>query len=278
MNRIKASRSLLLWLIIFIFSLPSVAQVNTITTNEVTEQVANSSNEKSSTDKLKDLSLTNQEIKDTESDFSSPNASEKTKKYRQQTESGDREWGFYGGSFTFHKDLKGESQKAPVFLVGVRYAWTTKNTSSNRFRYYIDFVPLHIVNYRQQRVVQTSPTTTQTISERKTAFGAGFSPIGIQFNWRNDKKVQPFIAGGLGMVFFNRKFPDQRTPTDQRRIGNWFQITADFGFGVEIRNSEKKSFFIGYKYHHMSNGYSAPLNVGYNTNMVYAGMYFMKKK
>jgi len=29
--------------------------------------------------------------------------------------------------FHLHKDLRGESQKAPVVLVGVRYAWTTKD-------------------------------------------------------------------------------------------------------------------------------------------------------
>lgn len=188
----------------------------------------------------------------------------------------NKEWGFYGGSFSFHKDLKGESQKAPVVLFGVRHAWTTKNNPSHRLRYYIDINPLIIVNYRQKRLVQTSPTTIATVGERKTVFGIGIVPVGLQFNWRNSKKFQPYIAGGMGVAIFNKKFPDNRSELEPDRIGNRFQIMPEFGAGVEIRRSADRSYFVGYKYHHMSNGYTAPLNVGYNTNMIYGGMYFQR--
>ncbi len=152
-------------------------------------------------------------------------------------------------------------------LFGIRHAWTTKNNPSHRLRYYIDFDPLIIVNYRERRLVQTSPTTTATIGDRKTVFGVGFTPLGLQFNWRNSKKIQPYIAGGFGVAVFNKKFPDNRSPLQPDKIGNRFQLMPEFGAGVEIRKSETKSYFIGYKYHHLSNGYTAPLNVGYNTNI-----------
>jgi hypothetical protein len=197
-------------------------------------------------------------------------------KYQEQVKTRNREWGYYGGSFTFHKDLKGESQKAPVVLFGIRHAWTTKNNPSHRLRYYMDLNPLIIVNYRQRRMIQTSPTTTAIVGERKTVFGVGFVPLGLQFNWRNSKKIQPFIAGGMGVALFNKKFPDNRSALEPDRIGNRFQIMPEFGAGVEIRQSENKSYFVGYKYHHMSNGYTAPLNVGYNTNMVYFGTYLQR--
>ena len=189
-----------------------------------------------------------------------------------------KEWSFYAGSFTVHKDLKGESQRAPVVLFGIRHAWSIKNNTNRRFRYYMDLNPLIIVNYRERRLVQTSPTTTATVGERKTVFGVGFVPLGLQYNWRNNKKFQPFIAGGMGVALFNKKFPDNRSPLAPDQIGNRFQLMPEFGGGVEIRNSETKSYFIGYKYHHMSNGYTAPLNVGYNTNMIYFGMYRQRGK
>ena len=202
--------------------------------------------------------------------------SEKTD--REEKKSGAREMALYAGSFTFHKDLKGESQKAPVVLFGVRYAWTTKNNPSHRLRYYIDFNPLIIVNYRERRLIQATPTTTATVGERKTVFGVGFTPVGLQFNWRNSKKYQPFIAGGIGVALFNKKFPDNRSPLQPDKIGNRFQVMPEFGAGLEIRRSETKSYFVGYKYHHLSNAYTAPLNVGYNTNMIYGGMYFQRGK
>ncbi len=208
--------------------------------------------------------------------FSAPATNENGGEYKKQTGTSNRELGFYAGSFTFHKDLKGESQKAPVVLVGVRYAWTTKNNASHRLRYYMDFNPLIIVNYRERRLVSENPDVT--VGDRKTVFGVGFTPVGLQFNWRNSRKYQPFIAGGFGVAIFNKKFPDNRSPLKPDKIGNFFQLMPEFGAGLEIRASEKKSYFVGYKYHHLSNGYTAPLNVGYNTNMIYGGMYFQRGK
>jgi hypothetical protein len=109
-------------------------------------------------------------------------------------------------------------------------------------------------------------------------YGVGFTPVGLQFNWRNSKKYQPFIAGGFGVALFNKKFPDNRSPLQPDKIGNRFQLMPEFGAGLEIRQSEKRSYFIGYKYHHLSNGYTAPLNVGFNTNMIYGGIYIQRKK
>ncbi len=251
MNLFPNSRSIALWLIVIMFGFTfAKAQNSSSSSNNSISEIAK---ESSASSKIAD-------------------------KYQPKTASSKREWGIYGGTFTFYKDLKGASQKAPVVLFGIRRAWTLKNNPSHRLRYYMDLVPLHIINYRQERLVQTSPTTTAIMTERKTAFGVGFVPFGLQFNWRNSKKVQPYIGGGIGVALFNKKFPDNRSPLRPDRIGNRFQITPDFGAGVEIRKSETKSYFIGYKYHHMSNAYTAPLNVGYNTNMLYGGMYFQRGK
>lgn len=211
-------------------------------------------------------------------DFSSFSKTEKVGEREKQIEQSNREWGMYAGSVAFYKDLKGESQKAPVVLFGLRYAWTTKNNERHRLRYYMDFDPLIILNYREKHLVQATPTTTTTIGNRRTVFGVGFTPVGLQFNWRNSKKYQPYIAGGFGVAIFNRRFPDNRSALQPDKIGNFFQLMPEFGAGLEIRKSERKSYFIGYKYHHLSNGYTAPLNVGFNTNMIYAGMYFQRGK
>ena len=275
MNFSQLSRSGALWLII-IFGFTFVeAQNSSNSTNNSTKSA-----ESESVSLLKSTDFTSRASKNSFSGRNSfsPKKTDTENEYEKQTNSGsNKEWGFYAGSFTVHKDLRGESQRAPVMLFGIRHAWTTKNNPSHRLRYYMDFNPLIIVNYRQRFLVQTSPTTTAQVNgERKTVFGVGFTPLGLQFNWRNSKKIQPYIAGGMGIAVFNKKFPDNRSALQPDRIGNWFQIMPEFGAGIEIRNSESKSYFIGYKYHHMSNGYTAPINVGYNTNMVYGGMYLQR--
>jgi hypothetical protein len=266
------SRSVSLWLIIVILSFTyAQAQNSTDKTNKSAKKPQKESNADQTTRYLSEPNIVG-----LRSNVLSGTKAKSDSKYQEQVKTRNREWGYYGGSFTFHKDLKGESQKAPVVLFGIRHAWTTKNNPSHRLRYYMDLNPLIIVNYRQRRMIQTSPTTTAIVGERKTVFGVGFVPLGLQFNWRNSKKIQPFIAGGMGVALFNKKFPDNRSALEPDRIGNRFQIMPEFGAGVEIRQSENKSYFVGYKYHHMSNGYTAPLNVGYNTNMVYFGTYLQR--
>jgi len=278
MNLPNASRGIMLWLIIMIFSF-TIAQAQQTTGEEVENSAKKDiKTELDSTAQTAKLSAGGNKINFKKSDFSEVSKNEAAGDYKKQTKPSNRELGFYAGSFTVHKDLKGESQKAPVVLVGVRYAWTTKNNPSHRLRYYMDFNPLIIVNYRERRPIQATPTTIVNVGERKTVFGVGFTPVGLQFNWRNSRKYQPFIAGGFGVALFNKKFPDNRSPLQPDKIGNRFQLMPEFGAGLEIRTSETKSYFIGYKYHHLSNGYTAPLNVGYNTNMVYAGIYFQRGK
>ncbi len=276
MHLFKRSRSAALWLIIF-----GVTFAQAQTSSDETKNSTNSSAETKSVSTVAvqttDLQASKNKsalVKNTKNSFSETSAPENGGEYKKQDKPSNREFGVYAGSFTFHKDLKGESQKAPVVLVGLRYAWTTKNNPSHRLRYYMDFNPLIIVNYRERRLVQETPPVT--VGERKTVFGVGFTPVGLQFNWRNSRKYQPYIAGGFGVAIFNKKFPDNRSALQPDKIGNFFQLMPEFGAGLEIRQSETKSYFVGYKYHHLSNGYTAPLNVGYNTNMVYAGMYFQR--
>lgn len=277
MHLFNRSRSVALWLIIIFGVTFAQAQISSSDTKNSTNDAETKSAFAAQTSG--DLQTSENKsalVKNTKNSFSDARAPENGGEYKKQNKGSNREFGIFAGSFTVHKDLKGESQKAPVVLFGLRYAWTTKNNPSHRLRYYIDFDPLIIVNYRERQLVQATPPVT--VGDRRTVFGVGFTPLGLQFNWRNSRKYQPYIAGGFGIALFNRKFPDNRSALQPDKIGNFFQLMPEFGAGVEIRKSETRSYFIGYKYHHLSNGYTTPLNVGFNTNMVYAGMYFQRGK
>jgi len=82
----------------------------------------------------------------------------------------------------------------------------------------------------------------------------GISPIGLKFNFRRNKRVQPFGAGSGGFLYFNEKVP----VTGAAR----FNFTFNFQGGVQIIGSNQRSFMVGYKYNHISNGYQAPIKSG----------------
>jgi hypothetical protein len=114
----------------------------------------------------------------------------------------------------------------------------------------------------------------QVVHDRKTVYGAALSPGGLQVNFRNRKKYQPFLAGSVGFLYFTEVVPDFRTPLNPRATGAKLNFTADWGGGFEIGLKKNRSFIVDYKYYHISNLYTGNINIGYNSNMIYAGMNF----
>lgn len=184
------------------------------------------------------------------------------------------EIGFYGGISTFHKDLSGPSAGGNFGVLAFRYSHVMKEGKSLKLRYTADLIPVAILNYPRNREFETSTGTTEIVHDRKTVYGYGIAPGGLQLNFRNRRKYQPYIAGNVGIMYLTEVVPDFRTPLHPRDTGAKLNFTAEFGAGLEIGLKKNRNFIVGYKYHHLSNLYTGNINIGYNSNMVYAGMNF----
>jgi len=104
--------------------------------------------------------------------------------------------------------------------------------------------------------------------ERIGVYGFGAAPIGWKFNFRRNRRVQPFAQATGGFLYFNRQAPVD----DSSR----FNFTFDFSGGVQIVNSNRRSFTIGYKYQHISNGFTGNFNPGVDVQMIFAGFSVFK--
>lgn len=93
--------------------------------------------------------------------------------------------------------------------------------------------------------------------------GAGLSPVGFQLNFRRRERIQPFAQASGGFLYFGERIPDAR--------GAQFNFTADFGGGVQWKTGARRAWTIGYRYHHVSNGYRADVNPGFDSNLFYVG-------
>ena len=80
--------------------------------------------------------------------------------------------------------------------------------------------------------------------------------------------MQPFAAATGGFLYFSEQVPVAGA--------SQFNFTYDFSGGIQIVNSNRRSFTIGYKYHHISNGYTATFNPGVDLQMIYAGFSVFK--
>lgn len=238
----NVSRSFVLWLIILIFNFTFAQAQNS--SNSIDKSAKNSRNESAVAAQPTEYSTKPNEI------------------------------GFWGGTSTFHRDLRGPSAGGNFQMAGFRYSHRILDGKPVKLRYNLDLIPVAVLNYPRSLPFQAAQNTTQIVHDRKTVYGLGFAPGGLQVNFRNRKKYQPFVGGGLGFMYFTHVTPDFRTPLQPRETGAKLNYTADFGAGLEIGLKNNKNFIVGYKYHHLSNLYTGNINIGYNSNFVYAGMNF----
>ena len=168
------------------------------------------------------------------------------------------EYGFWGGGSFSSPTLIGKTEGTRFGLLGFRYARVLARGESLALKYTLDAVPLAALSFP---ALEPEPGGLRRV--RRTITGAGLSPVGFQLNFRRRERVQPFAQGSGGFLYFGERVPDVR--------GAQFNFTADFGGGVQWKTGARRAWTIGYRYHHVSNGYRADVNPGFDSNLFYVG-------
>ena len=186
----------------------------------------------------------------------------------------DNEWGIWGGISFNSPTLIGTTPNARLGNVGLRYGRVLAASKTVAFEWTIDAIPLTI--FSQDKVVGiATPTGFGITTERKSVYGWGAAPIGLKFNFRRSRRVQPFGHATGGFLYFSSQVPDVSSPLALPPPGtsgtSQFNFTFDFSGGVQIVNSNRRSFTIGYKFQHISNGNTGSFNPGVDVQMIFAG-------
>ena len=192
-----------------------------------------------------------------------PNQSTDVPQLNEGIEKGWNEFGIWGGGSFHAPTLIGKTSEARFGHLGLRYGRVLFASENIAFQYTIDVIPMAVLSLIRFTAVPVSPGVFSIQESRKSVYGAGAAPIGLKFNFRRQKRVQPFAAATGGFLYFSEQVPVAGA--------SQFNFTYDFSGGIQIVNSNRRSFTIGYKYHHISNGYTATFNPGVDLQMIYAG-------
>jgi hypothetical protein len=92
-------------------------------------------------------------------------------------------------------------------------------------------------------------------------WGVGLTPLGLEGRLRVHPRWAILGAGGLGFIQFTRA-----VPVAGSRALNY---TVEYGGGVLWRFRAQQWLQLGFKFHHLSNLYTAPLNPGLDANVLY---------
>lgn len=94
---------------------------------------------------------------------------------------------------------------------------------------------------------------------RQWTVGEALSPVGFEWNFLPRSKVQPFGIAHGGYLYSTHPIPDASAGS--------FNFTFDFGGGVELWRSAHRSLRVDYRYHHISNHYTAADNPGIDNGL-----------
>jgi opacity protein-like surface antigen len=150
-------------------------------------------------------------------------------------------------------------------FLGVHVSVNFVRTQRWTFGYAPEIVPLLLVsNNPKYRTVTISAGQTARVEKgRGPVAGVGMSPIGLESQLRVGSRWRLFAAGAAGCVLFTREVP----VANARK----FNFTFEFGGGAIWSYSPRWSLRMGYKFHHLSNAYTAPVNPGVDGTVFVVG-------
>ena len=187
-----------------------------------------------------------------------------------QLKHGDNEFGFWGGVSPKATTIFGglhddEAEDRKFFIAALRYGRTLAASDSLALQYTLDVVPVAVAT---GTIVSRTTTAGVDTFHRETAYGAGFTPAGLQLDFRNGSKVHPFAHVNGGFLYFNKSVPIE----DAGR----FAWVGEAGGGLRIFTSERRAVSLGVRFHHISNGDRQGSNRGLNQFVIYAGFSVFK--
>jgi len=146
--------------------------------------------------------------------------------------------------------VPGGTKNTGAFNAGLRYGWILTGPHlpgflRGRFEYAVDAVPFFFV-----------------FQPQNTAYGAGFDPLGLKWNFERRGNLSPYLELTGGTLFTSHDVPANT---------NTVNFMDQAAFGVHILGA-KRNVSLELRYMHISNAGLGNLNPGVNTVQVRLGI------
>lgn len=146
--------------------------------------------------------------------------------------------------------VPGGTSQTGAFDAGLRYGWVITGLHGpgvlrGRFEYAVDAVPVYLI-----------------FQPANTAYGVGFNPLGLKWNFERHGRWSPYLELGGGAMFSNHSVPTYT---------NTVNFTPSAALGTHILG-EKYNWSVEVRYLHISSAGLGNYNPGLNTVQVRLGV------
>jgi hypothetical protein len=161
-----------------------------------------------------------------------------------------------------------ELRERNMFATSLRAEWVLESAGPLAISSTIELVPMALISRRAGSirdcwVEPNGRSHCQTASGEPT-YGSGLFPFGLKLYALNGATARLFATGSTGLMMFSRDMP----VVGSRRLN----FAIEYGVGVEVGAVSGRVIALGWKFHHMSNAYTAQENPGLDLNMFYLGL------
>ncbi len=173
-------------------------------------------------------------------------------------------WGVWAGGSLYASTFIARTKDARFGLVGLQFGHVLATEETMAVRFSADLIPAAVLSYPAPPPAQGASSPDVFAPSPSLAYGVGVVPAGLQFIYRTDRPAQPFFGGSGGLMYFPDPVPDRRG----RRLNYTFDVSA----GVRWILDERRVLTLGYRFHHLSNGFRGEINPGFDANIVFLGL------
>lgn len=173
-------------------------------------------------------------------------------------------WGVWAGGSFHASTLIAKTEEAQFGLVSLQFGRVLATEDDVAVRFSVDLIPAAVLSYLQPPPSENAQPSDFIAPPSLTAYGLGIAPAGIQFVYRAGEAVQPFFGGSGGLMYFPDPIPDER--------GRRLNYTFDISLGMRWVLDANRVLTVGYRFHHLSNGFRGEINPGFDANIIFLGL------
>jgi hypothetical protein len=169
---------------------------------------------------------------------------------------------FFAGYSPVSATLIGTTSDRRFFMAGFGYSYRCWIWPSVSIAYTGEIMPAAILLQPSQYLPQFVPS--------HAVYGFAVTPLGFTADFGRHRKLYPFLETNEGIVASTQPIPINVPGA------TGLNFLIDLGGGVRIRTGERHAISLGYKFLHISNGFTSPVNPGVDNNVFYAGFSILK--
>jgi hypothetical protein len=169
---------------------------------------------------------------------------------------------FFAGYSPVSTTLIGTATDRRFFMAGFGYSYHCWVWPGVSISYSGELMPAAVLLQPGQYLAQFVPA--------HAVYGFAVTPLGFTADFGRRHRVYPFLQTNEGIIASSEPIPINVTGA------TGLNFLIDVGGGVRVKTGPRHAITFGYKYLHISNGFTSAVNPGVDNNIFYAGFSILR--